>query len=56
MATLRPPESNDGAWIVFAERRWTLNGIAVPFEESAFEHNGNYAAFPIFKRRTSTKM
>jgi hypothetical protein len=50
MASLRPPESNDGVWIAYAEKRWILDGRPVPYESSAFQRVGEYGRFPVFRR------
>jgi hypothetical protein len=50
IATLRPPESNDGVWIAYAKERWILDGHPVPYESSAFERVGDYGKFPVFRR------
>ena len=50
MASLRPPENNDGVWITYAEKRWILDGRPVPYESSAFQRVGEYGRFPVFRR------
>ena len=50
IATLRPPENNDGVWIRYADKRWILDGRPVPYESSAFERVGEYGTFPVFRR------
>jgi hypothetical protein len=50
MATLRRPESNDGVWIRYAEKKWISVGKTVPFEDSEFVQVGQYGDFPVFKR------
>jgi hypothetical protein len=50
MASLRAPESNDGVWIAYAEKRWILAGRPVPYESSAFQRVGEYGRFPVFRR------
>ena len=50
MATLRSPESNDGVWIEYGDRRWILDGRPVPYESSAFQPVGHYGTFQVFKR------
>jgi hypothetical protein len=50
MATLRRPESNDGAWISYADQKWISAGPAVRFESSEFARVGQYGDFPVFKR------
>jgi hypothetical protein len=50
MASLRAPESNDGVWIAYAEKRWILDGRPVPYENSAFQRVGEYGRFPVFRR------
>jgi hypothetical protein len=50
MASLRPPENNDGVWIAYAEKRWILDGRPVPYESSAFQRVGEYGTFPVFRR------
>jgi hypothetical protein len=51
MASLRPPENNDGVWIAYAEKRWILDGRPVAYESSAFQRVGEYGRFPVFRRR-----
>jgi hypothetical protein len=50
MASLRPPENNDGVWIAYAEKRWILDGRPVPYDSSAFQRVGEYDRFPVFRR------
>jgi hypothetical protein len=50
MASLRPPENNDGVWIAYAEKRWILDGRPLPYDSSAFQRVGEYDKFPVFKR------
>jgi hypothetical protein len=50
MATLRSPESNDGVWIEYGDRRWILDGRPVPYDSSAFQAVGHYGTFQVFKR------
>ena len=50
MASLRPPENNDGIWIAYAEKRWILAGRPVQYDSSAFQPVGEYDRFPVFKR------
>jgi hypothetical protein len=50
MASLRPPENNDGIWIAYAEKRWILDGRPVPYDSSAFQRVGEYDSFPVFRR------
>ena len=50
IATLRRPESNDGAWINYGDQKWISAGPAVLFEASEFTRVGQYGDFPVFKR------
>jgi hypothetical protein len=50
IATLRRPESNDGAWISYAHQKWVSAGPAVRFEASEFVRVGQYGDFPVFER------
>jgi hypothetical protein len=45
------PESNDGIWISFEGRRWISAGRAVPLQSTEFERVGEYAGFPVYRRR-----
>ena len=55
MATLRRPESNDGVWIRYAEKKWISAGKTVPFEDSAFVLVGQYGDFPVYRRARATE-
>jgi hypothetical protein len=55
MATLRRPESNDGVWIRYAEKKWISAGKTVPFEDSAFVLVGQYGDFPVYRRAGATE-
>jgi hypothetical protein len=50
MTTLRPPESNDGVWILFEEQKWISAGRPIPFERSEYVSAGEYENIPVFKR------
>ena len=50
MTTLRPPESNDGVWILFEEQKWISAGRPIPFERSEYVGAGEYENVPVFKR------
>ena len=50
IATLRRPESNDGAWISYAHQKWVSAGPAVRFEASEFVRVGQYGDFAVFER------
>ncbi len=50
VATLFPPQSNDGVSIRFDNRTWTSAGRAVPLLASAFGQVGQYAGAPVYKR------
>jgi hypothetical protein len=43
VATILPPESNDGIWIAYDGRRWLLAGGTVEFEAPAYERIGQLA-------------
>lgn len=55
IATLRRPESNDGVWIRYAEKKWISAGKTVPFEDSAFVLVGQYGDFPVYRRARATE-
>jgi hypothetical protein len=50
VATLNPPEGNDGVWISYAGQRWIAGGAAVALDPSAFTRVGEYAGFPVYRR------
>src|SRR5687767_5455464 len=50
VVSMRPPESNDGVWIMFAGEKWLSAGTAVPFT-TEFVRVGEYSGFPVFARR-----
>ncbi len=50
VATLRPPQGNDGVSIQYDSRTWTSAGRAVPLLPSAFQQVGQYAGAPVYKR------
>lgn len=50
MTTLRPPESNDGVWILFEQQKWISAGRPIPFERSEYVRAGEYGNVPVFKR------
>jgi hypothetical protein len=50
VVSMRPPESNDGVWIMFAGEKWVSAGIAIPFTGD-FVRVGDYAGFPVFAQR-----
>jgi hypothetical protein len=54
VASLLRPESNDGVWIQFEDRRWVSAGAAVPLAEVDFVRVGDYKGFPVFRRRFSS--
>ena len=51
VATLLPPESNDGVWIQFRGQKWLSAGAAVVLTDGEFELTGDYAGFPVYTRR-----
>lgn len=51
VVTLRRPEGNDGVWIRFRDRKWVSAGAAVPMTGADFVRVGEYAGFPVFRRR-----
>jgi hypothetical protein len=53
--SLLRPENNDGLWVRFEDRKWVNSGPAVPLETTAFVRVGEYAGFPVFKRRNVTE-
>jgi hypothetical protein len=50
MATLRPPENNDGVWIVFEQQKWISAGRSIPFDSASYIRIGEYDRVPVFKR------
>jgi hypothetical protein len=54
VVTLLRPENNDGIWVRFQDRKWVNSGAAIPLESSVFTKVGEYAGFPVFKRRNAT--
>jgi hypothetical protein len=50
MTTLRPPENNDGVWILFEKQKWISAGRPMPFDSSTYVRVGEYDGFPVFKR------
>ncbi len=55
MVSLLRPESNDGLWVRFEDQKWVNSGAAVLLEPTAFVRVGDYAGFPVFKRRDATE-
>jgi hypothetical protein len=55
VATLLRPENNDGIWVRFENQRWVNSGGAVPLETSMFVRVGEYAGFPVFRKRDSNE-
>jgi hypothetical protein len=55
IATLRRPDSNDGAWISYAQQKWISAGRAVPHSDSEFARVGQYGEFPVFRRTRVTE-
>lgn len=53
VVSLIRPESNDGIWIEFENRKWVSAGTAVPLAEASFMRVGSYKGFPVFRRRGS---
>jgi hypothetical protein len=51
VVSLLRPENNDGLWVRFDNQKWVNSGAAVPLLEDAFVRVGDYAGFPVFKRR-----
>lgn len=50
MTTLRPPENNDGVWVLFEGQKWISAGRPVAFERSEYVSAGEYENVPVFKR------
>jgi hypothetical protein len=50
IATVRPPQGNDGIWLDFMGARWVIAGPAVPLLTGAFVEVGTYRGFPVFAR------
>jgi hypothetical protein len=55
VVSMRPPESNDGVWIMFGGEKWISAGTAVPLVAAEFVRVGEYAGFPVFARRDFTQ-
>ena len=54
VASLLRPQSNDGVWIQFEDRKWVSAGAAVPLADVDFVRVGDYKGFPVFRRRFSS--
>ncbi len=50
VATLLPPQGNDGVSIRYEGRIWTSAGRAVPLVAASFQQVGQYAGAPVYKR------
>lgn len=53
VATIRRPESNDGVWIRFANRKWVSAGQAVPLRPSEFTRVGQHSGADVYSHRDS---
>ena len=54
LSTVLKPQSNDGVWIEFQERRWISAGKTVPHVETDFVSAGTYRDLTVYKRRGSS--
>jgi hypothetical protein len=54
IVSLRPPENNDGVWIMFGGEKWISAGGAVPLVADQFVRAGEYGSFPVYVRREVT--
>jgi hypothetical protein len=55
VVSMRPPENNDGVWIMFGGEKWVSAGTAIPLVAAEFVRVGEYAGFPVFARRDFTQ-
>ncbi len=54
LATVLKPQSNDGVWIEFQQRRWISAGKTAPHVETDFVSAGTYRDLTVYKRRGSS--
>jgi hypothetical protein len=54
VSTVLRPESNDGVWIEFDQKRWISAGKTVPHVEAEFVDAGRYNELTVYKRRGSS--
>ncbi len=50
IATVLRPQSNDGVWIEFQQKRWISAGKTVPHDEALFTRAGSYNELPVYRR------
>ena len=53
VSTVLRPQSNDGVWIEFDQKRWISAGKTVPHVEAEFVDAGRYNELTVYKRRGS---
>ena len=55
VATLLRPQNNDGLSVRFENQTWVSRGEGVALDAAAFVRIGDYAGFPVFKKRDVTE-